>query len=61
MAEFLFRGLVCVTGVREHEVDKSKNKEKERKSSSGKKKVNSWKKFFIIDNTGRYTISTLVW
>ena len=28
MAEFLFRGLVCVTGVSEHEVDKSKNKRK---------------------------------
>ena len=46
--------MVGVTDVREHEVDKSKNKEKERKSWSGKKKVNSWKNFSFMDYTCRY-------
>lgn len=50
----IFSGMVGIFDVREHECKKYKDPEKERKTWSGKKKLNSWKNMSVMDYSGRY-------
>lgn len=50
----IFRNLIGVMDIKEHECDKPKNADKERSTFSGKKKINSWKNLSVMDYTGRF-------
>ena len=50
----IMRGMIGIMDIREHEVDKPKNKEKERKTWSGKHKKNTWRNLSIMDYSGRF-------
>ena len=50
----IFRGMVGIFDIKEHECRKYKNNEKERMSYSAKKKINSWKNLSVMDYTGRF-------
>lgn len=50
----ILRQMIGVMDIREHEVEKPKNKIKERKTWSGKKKKNTWRNLSIMDWTGRF-------
>ena len=50
----IFNGCIEVGDVKEFQVEKPKDRVKERMSWSGKKKINSYKMLSVMDHTGRY-------
>jgi hypothetical protein len=55
----IFHGCIGIADVKEFQVIKHKNLEKERKTWSGKKKINSYKFHSVMDHSGRYTFAYL--
>ena len=51
----IFKGCVGIADVKEFQVVKYKDTDKERRSWSGKKKINSYKLLSVMDHSGRYT------
>jgi hypothetical protein len=49
-----FRGCIGIGDVKEYQIEKSKDLVKEKRSWSGKKKINSYKMLSVMDHTGRY-------
>jgi hypothetical protein len=50
----IFRGCIGIADVKEYQVIKLKDPIKERRSWSGKKKINSYKCLSVIDHSGRF-------
>ena len=46
--------MIGILDIKEHACDKPKNSQKEKDTFSGKKKINSWKNFSVMDYTGRF-------
>jgi hypothetical protein len=57
--EGIFRGCVGIGDVKEFQIKKYKDNVKERRSWSGKKKINSYKMLSVMDHTGRFTFVRL--
>ena len=55
----IFHGCIGIADVKEFQVIKHKNLEKERKTWSGKKKINSYKFHSVMDHPGRYIFAYL--
>jgi hypothetical protein len=51
----IFKGCVGIADVKEFQVVKYEDANKERRSWSGKKKINSYKMLSVMDHSGRYT------
>ncbi len=52
----IFRGCVGIGDVKEFQIKKYKDNVKERRSWSGKKKIDSYKMLSVMDHTGRFTL-----
>jgi len=50
----IFKNMIGIVDIKEHECVKYKDTDKEKKSYSGKHHMNSWKNLSIIDYTGRF-------
>ena len=50
-----FRGCIGIGDVKEFQIKKYKDCVKERRSWSGKKKINSYKMLSVMDHSGRFT------
>jgi len=50
----ILNGCIGVGDVKEYEIEKPKDSIKEKRSWSGKKKINSYKMLSVMDHTGRY-------
>jgi hypothetical protein len=50
----ILNGCIGVGDVKEYEIKKPKDSIKEKRSWSGKKKINSYKMLNVMDHTGRY-------
>jgi hypothetical protein len=50
----IFHGCIRIGDVKECQIEKSKDLVKEKRSWSGKKKINSYKMLSVMDQTGRY-------
>jgi hypothetical protein len=48
----ILRGCIGVGDVKEYEIEKPKDSVKEKRSWSGKKKINSYKMLSVMDHTG---------
>ena len=55
----IFNGCIGVGDVKEYQVVKYKDPVKERRSWSGKKKINSYKLLSVMDHSGRYIFARL--
>jgi len=55
----IFNGCIGVADVKEYQVVKFKDPIKERRSWSGKKKINSYKLLSVMDHSGRYIFARL--
>ena len=55
----MFHGCIGVADVKEYQVDKYLDPVKERRSWSGKKKINSYKLLSVMDHSGRYIFARL--
>jgi hypothetical protein len=55
----IFHGCIGIADVKEYQIVKLKDPVKERRSWSGKKKINSYKLLSVIDHSGRFIFARL--
>jgi hypothetical protein len=57
----IFHGCIGIADVKEYQIVKLKDPMKERRSWSGKKKINSYKLLSVIDHSGRFNLQGCCW